>query len=233
MNNQVISSQADRQSVVATLFKSLYMQMAAALTITGLTAYFIASSPELMATIFSNRASVWIMIFAQLGVVMWLSSRALSMSMTAATLLFILYSVLTGVTFSVIFLAFTGETIATTFFITAGTFLAMSLVGYITRMDLTRMGSILFMLLIGVIIATVVNIFMHSETIYWVTTYAGVVIFVGLIAFDTQKIKHIFMSMDSVDETTQKVALLGALTLYLDFINLFLFLLRILGGNRD
>lgn len=233
MSNQVISSQADRQSVVATLFKSLYMQMAAALTITGLTAYFIASSPELMTTIFSNRASVWILIFAQLGVVMWLSSRALSMSMTAATLLFILYSVLTGVTFSVIFLAFTGETIATTFFITAGTFLAMSLVGYVTRMDLTRMGSILFMLLIGVIIATVVNIFMHSETIYWVTTYAGVVIFVGLIAFDTQKIKHIFMSVDSVDETTQKVALLGALTLYLDFINLFLFLLRILGGNRD
>lgn len=233
MNNQVISSQAGRQSVVATLFKSLYMQMAAALTITGLTAYFIASSPELMTTIFSNRASVWILIFAQLGVVMWLSSRALSMSMTAATLLFILYSVLTGVTFSVIFLAFTGETIATTFFITAGTFLAMSLVGYVTRMDLTRMGSILFMLLIGVIIATVVNIFMHSETIYWVTTYAGVVIFVGLIAFDTQKIKHIFMSVDSVDETTQKVALLGALTLYLDFINLFLFLLRILGGNRD
>lgn len=233
MNNQVISSQAGRQSVVATLFKSLYMQMAAALTITGLTAYFIASSPELMTTIFSNRASVWILIFAQLGVVMWLSSRALSMSMTAATLLFILYSVLTGVTFSVIFLAFTGETIATTFFITAGTFLAMSLVGYLTRMDLTRMGSILFMLLIGVIIATVVNIFMHSETIYWVTTYAGVVIFVGLIAFDTQKIKHIFMSVDSVDEITQKVALLGALTLYLDFINLFLFLLRILGGNRD
>lgn len=233
MDNQVISSQAGRQSVVATLFKSLYMQMAAALTITGLTAYFIASSPELMATIFSSRASVWILIFAQLGVVMWLSARALHMSMTAATLLFILYSVLTGVTFSVIFLAFTQETIATTFFVTAGTFFAMSLVGYVTRMDLTRVGSILFMLLIGVMIATVVNLFMHSETIYWVTTYAGVVIFVGLIAFDTQKLKGIFMNVDSVDETSQKVALLGALTLYLDFINLFLFLLRILGGNRD
>ncbi|MDE7128901.1 MAG: Bax inhibitor-1/YccA family protein [Alistipes sp.] len=232
MNNQVISSQADRQSVVATLFKSLYMQMAAALTITGLTAYFIASSPDMLATIFSNRSSVWILLFAQLGVVMWLSSRALRMSMAAATLLFILYSVLTGVTFSVIFLAYTGETIATTFFITAGTFLAMSIVGYVTRMDLTRIGSILFMLLIGVIIATVVNIFMHSETIYWVTTYAGVVIFVGLIAFDTQKLKHIFMSMDSVDETSQKVALLGALTLYLDFINLFLFLRRIWGATR-
>ncbi len=233
MDNQVISSQIDRQSVVATLFKSLYMQMAAALTITGLTAYFVASSPEIMATIFSNRASIWILIFAQLGVVMWLSSRALRMSMTAATLLFILYSVLTGVTFSVIFLAFTNETIATTFFVTAGTFLAMSVVGYVTRMDLTRVGSILFMLLIGVIIATVVNMFMHSETIYWVTTYAGVVIFVGLIAFDTQKLKRIFLSLDSVDETSQKIALLGALTLYLDFINLFLFLLRILGGSRD
>lgn len=114
MENQVVSASAGRQSVVSALFKSVYMQMAAALTITGLTAWFIASSPDLLAAIFSSRASVWILILAQLGVVMWLSSRALRMSMTAATLLFILYSVLTGVTFSVIFLAFTQATIATT-----------------------------------------------------------------------------------------------------------------------
>lgn len=231
MDNQVVSRQVSRQSAVATLFKSVYMQMAAALTITGLTAYFIGSSPDMLAAIFSNRASVWILILVQLGVVVWLSSRALRMSMTAATLLFILYSVLTGVTFSVIFVAYTGETIATTFLVTAGTFLAMSVVGYVTRLDLTRLGSMLTMLLLGLIIATVVNIFMHSTTLYWITTYAGVIIFVGLVAFDTQKLKQIFMGVDTVDETAQKVALLGALTLYLDFINLFLFLLRILGGR--
>ncbi len=232
MENQVVSASAGRQSVVSALFKSVYMQMAAALTITGLTAWFIASSPDLLA-IFSSRASVWILILAQLGVVMWLSSRALRMSMTAATLLFILYSVLTGVTFSVIFLAFTQATIATTFFVTAGTFLAMSILGYVARIDLSRVGNILLMLLIGIVIATVVNIFMKSPTLYWIITYVGVAVFVGLIAYDTQKLKNIFMTADTVDETTQKIALLGALTLYLDFINLFLFLLRILGGNRD
>lgn len=231
MENQVVSASAGRQSVVSALFKSVYMQMAAALTITGLTAWFI--SPDLLAAIFSSRASVWILILAQLGVVMWLSSRALRMSMTAATLLFILYSVLTGVTFSVIFLAFTQATIATTFFVTAGTFLAMSILGYVARIDLSRVGNILLMLLIGIVIATVVNIFMKSPTLYWIITYVGVAVFVGLIAYDTQKLKNIFMTADTVDETTQKIALLGALTLYLDFINLFLFLLRILGGNRD
>ena len=231
MENQVVSASAGRQSVVSALFKSVYMQMAAALTITGLTAWFIASSPDLLAAIFSSRASVWILILAQLGVVMWLSSRALRMSMTAATLLFI--SVLTGVTFSVIFLAFTQATIATTFFVTAGTFLAMSILGYVARIDLSRVGNILLMLLIGIVIATVVNIFMKSPTLYWIITYVGVAVFVGLIAYDTQKLKNIFMTADTVDETTQKIALLGALTLYLDFINLFLFLLRILGGNRD
>ncbi len=207
--------------------------MAAALTITGLTAWFIASSPDLLAAIFSSRASVWILILAQLGVVMWLSSRALRMSMTAATLLFILYSVLTGVTFSVIFLAFTRFTIATTFFVTAGTFLAMSILGYVARIDLSRVGNILLMLLIGIVIATVVNIF-HEVADFVLDHYlcrrSGVR---GLIAYDTQKLKNIFMTADTVDETTQKIALLGALTLYLDFINLFLFLLRILGGNRD
>ena len=233
MENQVVSASAGRQSVVSALFKSVYMQMAAALTITGLTAWFIASSPDLLAAIFSSRASVWILIFAQLGVVMWLSARAMRMSMTAATLLFILYSVLTGVTFSVIFLAFTQATIATTFFVTAGTFLAMSILGYVARIDLSRVGNILLMLLIGIVIATVVNIFMKSPTLYWIITYVGVAVFVGLIAYDTQKLKNIFRTADTVDETTQKIALLGALTLYLDFINLFLFLLRILGGNRD
>ena len=205
------SVQSASYALVGRLFKSVYIQMAAALAVTGLTAWFVASSPTILEYIFMNPASIWILLFAELGLVLWLSARVMQMSMGTATLLFILYSVLTGVTFSTIFLVYTGETIATTFFVTAGTFLAMSLVGYITRLDLSRMGSLLYTLLIGLIIATVVNIFLKSSTIYWITTYAGVVIFTGLIAW----------------------ALLGALTLYLDFINLFLMLLRILGGNRD
>lgn len=227
------TAQAQTQSMVASLFKSLYMQMAAALTLTGITAYFLSQSEAFLAYLFNNPSMMWIVFFAQLGVVIWLSARVMRMSMGAATLLFILYSVLTGVTFSTIFLVFDLGTIATTFFVTAGTFFAMSLIGYVTKMDLSRIGNILYMLLIGLLIATVVNIFVASSTLYWIITYAGVVIFVGLIAYDTNKIRDIFLEFGSPDEGGQKLALLGALTLYLDFINLFLFLLRIFGNSRD
>ncbi len=228
------TAQSQSQSMVASLFKSMYMQMAAALTLTGITAYFLSQSFGFMSFLFENSAMLWIVFFAQLGVVIWLSSRVMRMSMGAATLLFVLYSVLTGVTFTTIFLVFDLGTIATTFFVTAGTFLAMSLIGYATKMDLSRVGNVLIMMLVGLIIATVVNIFLASDTLYWIITYAGVIIFVGLIAYDTQKIKDLFLEYGSADESGQKLALLGALTLYLDFINLFLFLLRIFGGNsRD
>lgn len=228
------TAQSQSQSMVASLFKSMYMQMAAALTLTGVTAYFLSQSFGFMSFLFENSAMLWIVFFAQLGVVIWLSSRVMRMSMGAATLLFVLYSVLTGVTFTTIFLVFDLGTIATTFFVTAGTFLAMSLIGYATKMDLSRVGNVLIMMLVGLIIATVVNIFLASDTLYWIITYAGVIIFVGLIAYDTQKIKDLFLEYGSADESGQKLALLGALTLYLDFINLFLFLLRIFGGNsRD
>lgn len=228
------TAQSQTQSMIASLFKSMYMQMAAALTLTGLTAYFLSQSIDFMYYLAENPNMLWVVMFAELGVVIWLSSRVMRMSMGAATLLFVLYSVLTGVTFSTLFIAFDLDTIATTFFVTAGTFLAMSLVGYVTKMDLSRLGSVLFMMLIGLLIATVVNIFVSSSTLYWIITYAGVIIFVGLIAFDTQKIKTMFLEYGSADENGQKLALLGALTLYLDFINLFLFLLRIFGGSsRD
>lgn len=207
--------------------------MAAALAVTGITAWFVASSPAILEYIFVNPASVWILLIAELGVVLWLSARVMHMSLTSATLLFILYSVLTGVSFSTIFLLYTGETIATSFFVTAGTFLAMSIIGYITRLDLSRMGNLLYMLLIGFVIATVVNIFLKSSTLYWIVTYAGVAIFTGLIAWDTQKLKEIFLQHGTAGESGHKLALLGALTLYLDFINLFLLLLRVLGGNRE
>jgi FtsH-binding integral membrane protein len=154
------------------------------------------------------------------------------MSISAATLLFILYSVLMGVTMTTIFMIYTAASIASTFFITAGMFFVMSIVGFVTRIDLTRVGSILVMALIGIIIASVVNIFLHSETLYWIISYAGVIIFVGLTAYDTQKIKGMIAEYGAVDEVGYKLALLGALTLYLDFINLFLFLLRIFGNRK-
>ncbi|MBR2368028.1 MAG: Bax inhibitor-1/YccA family protein [Alistipes sp.] len=228
-----VSTQSSAQSLVSTLFKSVYLQMAAALTITGLTAYFLSGSAAFWNMLATNPAMIWILLIAEIGVVIWLSARVMKMSMSSATILFIAYSVLTGATLSSIFLVYDLGSIATTFFVTAGTFFAMSLIGYTTRMDLSRLGNLLYMMLIGLIIATVVNIFVASSTLYWIITYAGVIIFIGLIAWDTQKLRTIFLQYGSADENGQKLALLGALTLYLDFINLFLFLLRILGGNRD
>lgn len=228
------SSTTATQSMVSALFKSLYMQMAAALTVTGLTAYLLAGSASFWNMLATNPSMVWILFIAQIGLVIWLSARVMKMSMASATMLFIAYSVLTGVTLSSIFLVYSLGTIATTFFVTAGTFFVMSLVGYTTRMDLSRVGNVLYMMLIGLIIATVVNLFVASSTLYWITTYAGVIIFVGLIAWDTQKLRTLFVQYGTADEGGQRLALLGALTLYLDFINLFLFLLRILGGgNRE
>jgi FtsH-binding integral membrane protein len=227
------TTEARTQTMVSTLFKSLYMQMAAALTVTGLTAYFLSQSARFWEMLATNPSMLWVLIFAQIGVVVWLSARVMRMSMGAATMLFIAYSVLTGITLSSIFLIYDMGTIATTFFVTAGTFFAMSLIGYITRMDLSRIGSMLYMMLIGIIIATVVNFFVASTTLYWVITYVGVIVFVGLIAWDTQKIRNIFIEHASADENGFKLALLGALILYLDFINLFLYLLRIFGNSRD
>ncbi len=232
MTNYTTTSAAS-SSHVATLFKSLYMQMAAALTITGLTAYFLSGSEAFWNMLATNPSMLWIIFILQIGLVIWLSARVFHMSMTAATLLFITYSVITGVTLSSIFLIYDLGTIATSFFVTAGTFLTMSIIGYTTRMDLSKLGNILYMLLIGLVIATIVNIFVASSTLYWITTYAGVVIFTGLIAWDTQKLRTLFIEHGAADEMGNKLALLGALTLYLDFINIFLYLLRIFGNSRD
>lgn len=229
---QYATSQTAAESAAATLFKSLYMQMAAALTITGLVAYFLSESVDFWYFLAENSFAIWGIFIAQIVLVIWLSARLPKMSMTSATLLFILYSALMGVTMSTIFMIYTMSSIASVFFITAGTFLVMSLIGFFTRIDLTRVGSLLFMALVGLIIASVVNIFLHSEILYWVVSYAGVVIFVGLTAYDTQKIKNTFIQYGEVDEMGQKLALFGAFSLYLDFINLFLHLLRIMGDRR-
>lgn len=229
---QITSTKTVAQSLTATLFKSLYMQMSAALTITGLVAYFLSQSEAYLNMLINTPAMMWIIFIAQIGVVIWLSARLHKMSITSATLLFIAYSVLTGVTFGTLFLAYDMSDIIATFFVTAGTFFVTSLVGYVTRMDLSKMGSILMMLLIGLIIATVVNMFLGSEGLYMACTYIGVVVFVGLTAWDTQNIKNMFMEHGTADENGQKLALMGALMLYLDFINLFIYLLRLL-GDRD
>lgn len=227
-----VSQHTATEVAVSALFKSVYMQMAAALSITGLVAYFLSQSQDFWIFLANNTSLIWVVLIAQIALVIWLSARFTRMSMTTATLLFILYSAMMGVTMSTIFMVYTMSSIASVFFITAGMFLVMSLLGYFTRMDLTRLGSVLFMALIGVIIASLVNIFLKSEMLYWVVSYVAVVVFVGLTAYDTQKIKQMLVEYGEVDEMGYKLALFGALTLYLDFINLFLYLLRIFGDRR-
>ena len=171
-------------------------------------------------------------LLGELGLVYFISSRIMNLSLTTATLLFIVYSILNGVTMSFIFLVYTTSSIANVFFITAGTFGAMSLIGYTTKRDLSKMGQLLMMALVGLIIASFANILMKSDTLSLIISYVGVVVFVGLTAWDTQKIKRMLAQADDISEDAQKIALLGALTLYLDFVNLFLYLLRLLGKRN-
>jgi len=216
----------------ASFLPRVYGWMTAGLALTALTAMLTLSSPYLLESIFGNRLVFYALIFGELGLVIALSAAINRISATAATLMFLVYSALSGVTFASIFLLYTSSSIASTFFVASGTFAAMSLYGYTTRRDLTGWGSFFFMGLIGVLIASVVNIFLHSEMIYWITSYIGVFVFVGLTAYDTQKIKQIGMRGFGDEETRKKAAIIGALRLYLDFINLFLMLLRIMGNRR-
>lgn len=223
----------EQNAVFAKLMRSVYLWMVFALVITGLTAAYVASSPAYISALVNNPVLFYGVIIAELALVFILSGRIHKMSFTSASLMFILYSLLTGVSLSTIFLAYTESSIATTFLITAGTFGTMSLVGFVTKKDLSKLGGILFMALIGLIIATLVNIFLVSDTLGWIINYVGVLIFVGLTAYDTQKIKQMVREYGTdINEQTQKMALMGSLSLYLDFINMFLYLLRIF-GNRD
>jgi FtsH-binding integral membrane protein len=216
------------------LMRKVYVWMTLALVITGFTAYAVANSPGIMSAIIANRMLMWGLLIGEFALVWYVSARIDRLSLSTATLLFILYSVLNGATLSIIFLAYTMTSIASVFFITAGTFAAMSLVGYFTKKDLSGLGRILFMALIGLIIATLVNVFLiKSGGFGLIVSYVGVLIFVGLTAYDTQRIKNMLVEADDVSAEAQKIALMGALALYLDFINLFLYLLRIFGGNRE
>lgn len=216
------------------LMRKVYVWMTLALVITGFVAYGVASSPGIITALVSNKLLFWGLFIAELALVWTVSARINRLSLTTATLLFILYSALNGATLSLILLVYTMESIASVFFITAGTFAAMAAIGYFTKADLSSLGKILMMALIGLIIATVVNVFLlKSGGFSLILSYVGVLIFVGLTAYDTQKIKQMLIMADDVTEETQKIALLGSLSLYLDFINLFLYLLRIFGNSRD
>lgn len=216
------------------LMRKVYVWMTLALVITSFTAYAVANSPGIMTAIITNRMLMWGLLIGELALVWYVSARIDRLSLSTATLLFVLYSVLNGATLSIIFLAYTMTSIASVFFITAGTFAAMSLVGYFTKKDLSGLGRILFMALIGLVIATLVNVFLLKDAGFGlIVSYVGVLIFVGLTAYDTQKIKNMLVEADDVSAEAQKIALMGALALYLDFINLFLYLLRIFGSSRE
>ena len=215
------------------LMRKVYVWMALALVITGFTAFGIASNPGIAYTIVTNQVLFWGLIIAEFGLVIAISGAINKLSAATATLLFVLYSIINGATLSVIFMAYTLTSIAGVFFITAGLFGVMAFIGYTTKTDLTSIGKVLFMALIGIVLATIVNLFIGSSMLNIIVSYIGVVVFTGLTAYDSQKIKNMLYEADDMDEGMQKIALLGSLTLYLDFINLFLMLLRIFGNNRD
>ena len=233
MTNSDMLYQKDRVAAAQGEFiRRVYNWMGLGLATTALVALYTASSPGLLGMILGNSLVFFGLIIGQLGLVIVLSAAIQRLQASTATLLFFLYSALTGLTLSVIFLAYTRASIASTFFVTAGTFGVMSFYGYTTQRDLTSWGSFLFMGLIGIILASVVNIFLHNETVYWVVTYAGILIFVGLTAYDTQTLKQMAVRGFADEETERKSAVMGALRLYLDFINLFLMLLRVMGNRR-
>jgi len=226
---QTIYSQRAVDAVAASFMTKVYSWMCFALFITGFTAWRVAGFP--LETLAKFHNFFWLLIIAQLGLVFVISGMINKLSAQVATALFVIYSLLTGVTLSFIFLLYTAESIATTFAVTGLTFGIMSFYGFVTKRDLSSWGNLLFMALIGLILGTVVNLFWANTMLYWLTTYAGVLIFVGLTAYDTQKLKKLSYQIGD-GENAHKMAILGALTLYLDFINMFLFLLRLLGRRR-
>jgi len=222
-----------RSAAFPALMRKVYLWMTMALVITGLCAWGVATSPTMVRMVYGNSASIWVLFIAELVLVFYTTARIDKLSLSTATTLFIIYSALNGVTLSAIFMVYATVTIAKVFFITAATFGATALYGYMTKTDLTKFGNLFLMALFGLIIATLVNLFLHSAMLDLALSYIGVVLFVGLTAWDSQQIKRALALQPGLDEGSQKVALLGALSLYLDFINLFLYLLRIFGRSNN
>ncbi len=216
------------QTALQGFMQRVYQWMAAGLAVTGFVALWTAGNPGLVRAL--SGGGFLILMLAELGLVIWLSAAIQKISVQAATIGFLIYSALNGLTLSFIFLAYTGASVATTFFITAGTFAGVSLFGWVTKTDLSSLRGYLMMGLVGIILGSLVNIFFHAPAFYWILTYAGLAVFIGLTAYDTQRLKEMH---ESGVMTGDQMAILGALRLYLDFINLFLLLLRLFGRRRD
>lgn len=228
-NDTIVQGRTGLQTFLA----QVYGWMACGLLLTAFIAWYAANTPAVMQFVFSSQITFFGLIIFQLGLVFVISGMVHKLSGMVATSLFMLYSALTGLTMASIFLVYTYSSIASTFVVTGGMFGAMSLYGYTTKRDLSGFGNMLFMGLIGIVIASLVNLWLKSEALMWVVTYIGVIVFVGLTAYDTQKLKRIGEQIDTRDtENMRRYTIVGALTLYLDFINLFLMLLRIFGNRR-
>jgi len=237
--NNFTQDQYESVSVSRTFVASVFSWMFAALAITAIFAYYFSTSETFLNLMFTSSAGRvgmstfgWVIMFAPLGFVLLMSFGYNRLSGTALTLLFIIYSIIMGMSLSFIFLVYSLGSIYLTFAITAGTFGVMAVLGYTTKIDLTKFGSIMLMGLIGIIIASLVNFFLKSEMMSYIISVIGVLVFTGLTAYDVQKIKRIGASIELGSESAKKMAIMGALTLYLDFINLFLFLLRLFGGRK-
>ncbi len=228
-NYDLATSSAAQQG----FFTRVYGWMGAGLALTALVASYVASSESLMQTLVFNRGLLWGIIIVELAIVFGLSAMVNRISATAATMAFLFYAALNGVTFSVIFLAYTRTSLASTFLVTAGMFGGMAIFGATTKKDLSGVGSFMFMGLIGLVIAGFVNMWLHSPMITWVSSVIGVFVFVGLTAYDAQQIKLMAASASGIPgEDAKRASIMGALRLYLDFVNMFLFLLQLF-GNRN
>ncbi|WNN49681.1 Bax inhibitor-1/YccA family protein [Siccibacter colletis] len=228
-NGTIVQGRSGLQTYMA----QVYGWMASGLFLTAFIAWYAANTPAVMQFVFASKITFFGLIIAQLALVFVISGLVHKLSGAVATSLFMLYSALTGLTMASIFLVYTYSSIASTFVVAGGMFGAMSLYGYTTKRDLSGFGNILFMALIGIVLASLVNFWLQSEALMWAVTYIGVVVFVGLTAYDTQKLKNIGQQIDVNDrENLRRYSIVGALTLYLDFINLFLMLLRIFGNRR-
>ena len=230
----VSTDRTQTQVIVNEFIRSVYNWMAIGLGLTGFIAFYVSNSPDMIRLIYGNQILFFGLIIGELALVFYLSARVQKIQASTATALFILYAALNGATLSFIFLIYTSSSITSTFFICAATFVSCSIYGMVTKRDLTSLGGFMAMGLIGIIIASVVNMFIRSSGMSLIISYIGVFVFVGLTAYDTQKLKRMAITQPAGLEAgvVRKGAIMGALTLYLDFINLFLMLLRILGNRR-
>ena len=230
-NEQTIN--VDSSAVSRSFVANVFSYMTLALVITGVAAYWFAASGNLLALLQGSSLLMWGVMLAPIGMVLIMSFAFNRLSFAALMGLFLAYSLVNGISLSVIFLIYSSAAISKVFFITAGLFATMAIVGYTTKTDLTKLGSILMMAVIGIVIASLVNYFLESAAFDYLISCGGVLVFTGLVAYDTQKVKRIGAGVEYGTATAGKLALMGALSLYLDFINLFLFLLRVFGGRRE